>query len=248
VTLLRQIVASIRSAAVYVWVSLYILIFGGSALLLAWLFKWRNILYIAGLGGVRSATAIVGIKVVVEGEEHIIDRAAIYCVNHASNVEPPILYGVLHKLLPRLLILYKAELQKIPILSHGFNFVGFVPIERGNREQSSKALDQAVERLGKGFSFLVFPEGTRSRTGELLPFRKGAFVMALRAGAPIVPVAIDGAREAMRKGSPIIQPVTVRVRLGPPIETATVPPEGRDELIQSVRRQIAAMLDEIRRA
>jgi 1-acyl-sn-glycerol-3-phosphate acyltransferase len=246
--MLRQIVAAIRTVAVLLWVSLYILVFGGMALLLAWLFNWPNILYIAGLVGVRSATAIVGIKVVVEGEEHILDRAAIYCVNHASNVEPPLLYGVLHKLLPRLLILYKAELQKIPILSHGFNFVGFVPIERGNREQSSKALDLAVERIGRGFSFLVFPEGTRSRTGELLPFRKGAFVMALRAQAPIVPVAIAGARDAMRRGSPIILPVTIRVRIGEAVETRDVGPEGRDDLIHSVRARIGAMLDDIRRA
>jgi 1-acyl-sn-glycerol-3-phosphate acyltransferase len=248
VTILRQIVAAVRSAAVYVWVSLSILVFGPTGLVLAYLFNWPNVLYQLALFSVRVAIAIVGIRVVVEGEEFIIDRPAIYCVNHASNVEPPILYAVLHKILPKLLILYKAELQKIPILSNGFNFVGFVPIERGNREQSSKALDTAVERLGRGFSFLVFPEGTRSRTGELLPFRKGAFLMAMRAGAPIVPTAIHGAREAMRKGSPIIQPVTVRVRLGPPIATANVPPEGRDELIQSVRGQIAIMLDQIRRA
>ena len=244
---LRQIVAAVRSVAVYVWVSLYILVAGGIGLLLARLFNWPNVLYLVGLVGVRTATAIVGIRVVVEGEEHIVRRAQIYCVNHASNVEPPLLYAVLHKIQPKLLILYKAELQKIPILSHGFNFVGFVPIERGNREQSGKALEQAVERLSKGYSFLVFPEGTRSRTGDLLPFKKGAFVMALRAGAPIVPVAIHGARDAMRKGSPIIQPVTIRVKLGPAIETANVPPDGRDELIHSVRGHIAAMLDSIRR-
>jgi 1-acyl-sn-glycerol-3-phosphate acyltransferase len=246
--MLRQLVAAVRTVAVYVWVSLFILICGPIGLLLAWLFTWPNVLYQFGLFAVRTALAIVGIRVVVEGEANILDRAAVYCVNHSSNVEPPLLYAVLHKVLPRLLILYKAELHKIPILSHGFDFVGFVPIERGNREQSSKALDRAVERLGAGFSFLVFPEGTRSRTGELLPFRKGAFVMALRAQAPIVPVAIAGAREAMRKGSPFIFPVIVRVRFGPPVETAGLGPEQRDDLIQSVRGQVGAMLQEIRRA
>ena len=98
--------------------------------------------------------------------------------------------------------------------------MGFVPVERGNREQSSQALDMRGRAPGGGKSFLVFPEGTRSRTGELLPFKKGAFLVALRAQAPVVPVAIAGAREAMRKGSPLINPVTVRVKLGPPIETA----------------------------
>lgn len=246
-TTLRVLVAAVRTVLVYLWVSIYILICGPVGLLLAWLFTWPNALYQIGLFAVRVAVRIVGIQVVVDGEEFILDRPAVYCVNHSSNVEPPILYAVLHRLLPRLLILYKAELQKIPILRHGFDFVGFVPIQRGNREQSSKAIDRGVERLGAGFSFLVFPEGTRSRTGELLPFKKGAFMLALRARAPVVPVAIAGARDAMRKGSPIIYPVMIRVRLGPPVETRDVSVEGRDELIHSVRAKIGAMLDDIRR-
>ena len=145
----------------------------------------------------------------------------MYCVNHSSNVEPPILYAVLHKLLPRLLILYKAELQKIPILATGFDFVGFVPIERGNREQSSKAIDRAV---GAAERRLFVPRLSRrdAQPDRASCCRSGRArsCSALRAQVPIVPVAIAGAREAMRKGSPIIRPVTVRVRLGPPIETA----------------------------
>jgi 1-acyl-sn-glycerol-3-phosphate acyltransferase len=248
VTTLRTLVAAVRTALVYLWVSLCILVFGPTGLLLAWLFNWPNVLYQFALFSVRVAFAIVGIRLHVQGDEYILDRPAVYCVNHNSNVEPPLLYIVLSRLFPRLLILYKAELQKIPILGRGFDFVGFVPIQRGNREQSGKAIDRAVERLGAGYSFLVFPEGTRSRTGELLPFKKGAFVLAMRAEAPIVPVAIAGAREAMRKGSPIIHPVDVRVRLGAPIETRGVGIERRDDLIHSVRAQVEALLDDIRRA
>jgi 1-acyl-sn-glycerol-3-phosphate acyltransferase len=92
-------------------------------------------------------------------------------------------------------------------------------------------------------SFMIFPEGTRSRTGELLPFKKGGFILALKAQAPVVPIAIKGARDAMRKGSPIIRPVTVRVRIGQPIETMGKTIADRDELVSSVRTQIAAMLE-----
>ena len=106
------------------------------------------------------------------------------------------------------------------MLVQAFDLGGFVPLERGNREQSLPAIDRAGEALREGNSFLIFPEGTRSRTGELLPFKKGGFIMALKGQAPIVPVAISGARDAMRKGSFVIQPVTVRVRFGEPVETA----------------------------
>jgi 1-acyl-sn-glycerol-3-phosphate acyltransferase len=92
---------------------------------------------------------------------------------------------------------------------------------------------------------MIYPEGTRSRTGELLPFKKGGFIMAIKAQAPIVPVAIKGARDAMRKGSPIIRPVTARVRLGPPVETRGATLEDRDRLIAEVRGRIAAMLERL---
>ena len=93
---------------------------------------------------------------------------------------------------------------------------------------------------------MIYPEGTRSRTGELLPFKKGGFIMAMKAGAPVVPVAIDGARAAMKKGSPIIRPVTVRLRFGPPVETAGMTINDRDNLIGSVRSSIQTMLRDLR--
>ena len=112
-----------------------------------------------------------------------------------------------------------------------FDLAGFVPLERGNREQSLPAIDRAAEALRDGNSFLIFPEGTRSRTGELLPFKKGGFILAIKAQAPVVPVGDRrGARSAMRKGSPIIHPVTVRVRIGEPVETAGMTLDDRDTL------------------
>jgi 1-acyl-sn-glycerol-3-phosphate acyltransferase len=135
-------------------------------------------------------------------------------------------------------------LRKLPILVRAFDLAGFVPLERGNRDQSLPAIERAAAALREGNSFLIFPEGTRSRSGELLPFKKGGFIMALQGRAPIVPVAISGARDAMKKGSLVIRPVRVTVRFGRPIETATLTLDERDPLIARVRTAVADLLQE----
>ena len=240
------VVAALRSLATYVSVALYVLLVGPPFLLIALAVGSPAILYRVGLLGVRLGLALSGIRVHVTGREHLQrNRAAVYAVNHASNVEPPILFDVLSDLFPRLRILYKAELRKLPILTRAFDLAGFVPLERGNRDQSLPAIEGAARALRHGNSFLIFPEGTRSRTGELLPFKKGGFILALKGQAPVVPVAIWGARAAMRKGSPIIYPVMVEVRIGVPVETAGLTLDDRDRLIAAVRQRVESMLREL---
>jgi 1-acyl-sn-glycerol-3-phosphate acyltransferase len=236
---------AIRSIATYIAVALYVVLVGSPFVLIALIFGQRALLYRIGHLGVRLGMFLSGITCTVEGAENIQrERAAVYAVNHASNVEPPLLFDTLHELFPRLRIVYKAELRKLPVLTQAFDLAGFVPLQRGNPEQSLPAIERAAAALREGNSFLIFPEGTRSRTGDLLPFKKGGFILALKGQAPVVPVAITGARLAMRKGSLVINPVHVRVTLGEPVETAGLTLDDRDGLVATVRQRVQDLLKE----
>jgi 1-acyl-sn-glycerol-3-phosphate acyltransferase len=240
---MSDVVATVRSLFTYVLVCLYVVVLGPPVLLFCLAIGSPRLLYRVGVGGVRLGLGLSGITVHVRDRERVLyDRAAVYAINHASNVEPPVIFSLLSGLFPRLRILYKAELRRLPILVRAFDLAGFVPLERGNRDQSVPAIERAAEALRAGNSFLLFPEGTRSRTGELLPFKKGGFIMAIKAQAPVVPVAISGARHAMRRGSLIIRPVRVRVAFGAPVETAGLTLDDRDELVARVRNAVADLL------
>lgn len=232
---------ALRSIATYVAILLYILVAAPLALLFGAVLRWKAGMYALGHGGVRLALGMAGIRYKVAGREHVPASAVVFCSNHESNVDPPVLFEALH---PRLHVLYKAELHKFPLMGTVFDVGGFVPVDRKDREKALASIAQGSASLRAGNSFLIFPEGTRSRTGELLPFKKGGFIMAIQAQVPIVPVAVQGGRNAMRKGSAFVHPVHVSVRIGPPIPTAGLHVDDRDALVARVRAEVQRLLSE----
>jgi 1-acyl-sn-glycerol-3-phosphate acyltransferase len=237
---MSTVVAAIRSIAAYLAVSLYVAIAAPIGMALAIAFRWKSLLYVLGHWGVAIGTSLAGIQMRVSGREHLPSgRAVVFCSNHESNIDPPILFQTLH---PRLHVLFKQELTKLPLLGRAFQIGGFVPIDRASREHSVAAIERAADSLRQGNSFLTFPEGTRSRTGALLPFKRGPFLMALKAQVPVVPVAIQGGAASMRKGSRLVRPVTVSVRIGPPLDTCGMDLSDRQELANTVRAKVEELL------
>ena len=237
---MTTIIAAVRSVLTYLVVSVYVLIAGTIGLGIAIPFKLKGVLYELGHIGVGLALGMAGIRYRVTGRENIPKgRAVVFCSNHESNVDPPVLFQALHR---RLHVLFKAELKKLPVLGRVMLAGGFVPVERDRREASMASIDRAAASIRAGNTFLIFPEGTRSKTSELLPFKKGGFIMAIKAQAPIVPVAISGGRDAMRKGSWFVRPVLCRIRIGEPVETAGMSVDNRDDAIELVRARIEELL------
>jgi 1-acyl-sn-glycerol-3-phosphate acyltransferase len=185
--------------------------------------------------GVRAA----GIKIEISGLEHVpVGRSCIFMCNHVSNLDPPV---VLPLLPGRSSVLLKKELMNIPILGTAMRMAKFVPVERGSRRDAAQAsVEAAGDALCSGLNIVVFPEGTRSLDGRLSTFKKGPFFLAQQTQAPIVPIAVSGTQNLMRKGSSAITPGLARIQVLPPIE-----PEGyetREELLMAVRKVIADAL------
>jgi 1-acyl-sn-glycerol-3-phosphate acyltransferase len=200
-----------------------------------------NFMYWVFIGALRVTMRIAGIHIRVEGSEHIPPGVCVFASNHASNIDPVALVPNIPR---RVALLAKKEVFSVPILSKALHLARLVPVDRADREAAAESVDIAVEYLKEGLSFLVYPEGTRSPDGHLLPFKKGTFVMAIRAGVPVVPVSLAGTQRLMRKGDWTLHPGEVIVRYGPPVDASEYSADQRDVLRQRVQDLVTAGLPE----
>jgi 1-acyl-sn-glycerol-3-phosphate acyltransferase len=191
--------------------------------------------------GLRIGLRIAGIHVHVEGLENIPEGVCIFASNHASNLDPVALTPNIPR---RISLLAKKEVFKIPVLSKAIRLAKLIPVDRGDSEAAAESVDLAIKYLKEGLSFCVYPEGTRSQDGRLLPFKRGTFVMALRAAVPVVPVSLAGTQNLMRKGDWRIYPGEVTVRFGKAVETAGRGMEQREDLRRIVQNLVALGLPE----
>jgi 1-acyl-sn-glycerol-3-phosphate acyltransferase len=228
-------------AFIAISLALCTLVLGPPLILFTVVTKSATLMYWTGVKLVVYVTRIAGEKVTVEGRENIPAGVCVFAANHTSNADAPAIVGAIPR---RIAILGRKSLFDIPVVGTAFRLAKFVPVDRENRDAALGSIKEAVEYIREGFSFLVYPEGTRSPDGRLHRFKKGSFAMAIEAGIPIVPVACSGAHRIMKKNSLIIRPGNVTVRFAKPIDASAYSIEQRDELAQRVHDAVAAELPE----
>jgi 1-acyl-sn-glycerol-3-phosphate acyltransferase len=229
----------LRTVFIGVFLSIYVLLVGPPLLIYTLISRNPNPLYWAGINGVMFFVNAVGVRVRVAGTERIPDGVCLFAANHTSSADAPAVVGAIPR---RIAILLKESLFQYPIAGAAFRLAGFIPVNRRERESALQSLEKAVESLRAGQSFLIYPEGTRSPDGRLQEFKKGAVVMAIKAGVPIVPVACSGAHRVMQKRSLKIEPGEILVEFLDPIDASAYTFEQRDVLNQRVHDALAAGL------
>jgi 1-acyl-sn-glycerol-3-phosphate acyltransferase len=197
-----------------------------------------DFLYNTAMKIARAGVRLGGVKVEIVGLDRFDNQGTyIYMCNHVSNIDPPIVIPAIPK---RTSVLVKKEVFRIPVLATAMRMGQLVPVDRTDRDSAINSLKKGQEVLALGVNMTVFPEGTRSQTGELLPFKKGPFYMALEAGVPIVPMTILGTRAIWPKGSRAIKPGTATVVFHSPIDPKQFP--ERESLMDAVRVSIASVM------
>jgi 1-acyl-sn-glycerol-3-phosphate acyltransferase len=190
----------------------------------------------------RWLCAVSGIHLEVDGQEHLAHPAVIVA-NHQSLLEAFIVPAVVT---PKTRMVGKKELARIPFFGWAFRATGQILVDRADAAGARASIDASLANLPAGVSLFVCPEGTRSKDGSLLPFKKGAFHMAIQLKMPVVAMTMDGAHRILPKHAWFPHPGTVRVLISPPIDTSAWTVEHIDEHVDRVRNVIAHNLERLR--
>lgn len=224
------------------WWSLFVaamllLIFAPPVLLVAWLTNNHELVYPWAFFGARNWLRLSGMKVRVVGRQHInAKQTYVFISNHRSYLDTATLFAYAG---PRIGLLAKKELLKVPILGYGMGYVNVMAIDRSNRDRAIQTTEAATARIRSGRSFGVFAEGTRAKPGNFLPFKKGAFYMAAQAGVPIVPVAIKNTDYLMGKGTGEARCGTIEMVILQPVSTAGI---SSDDDVKLLLQRVHAMI------
>jgi 1-acyl-sn-glycerol-3-phosphate acyltransferase len=234
----------LRSLGVWVAICAATIVFGLPAIPLGLLPPRGEWFLRLARGWARVILAASGVSVrIVHPERLSADRSFVIAPNHESFYDIPLLFAVLPM---SVRFLAKRSLFRLPILGWSMAAAGFLPVDRKDRSRSRGLVDEALRRLKGGTSLIVFPEETRTRTGELLPFKTGAALLALKSGLPLLPLGIAGTFEIQRRGGFTITPARVAIAVGDPIEGAGQDPRDRAALTDALRETVAGLRKEAR--
>lgn len=208
-----------------------------TSLLVRKLTGYEDFVYPVAKRAVKIFVIATGARLTVTGLENADPHQTyLFVANHQSNLDPAILFGWLHHNIGGIA---KKELEKIPFFKQGFSVAHIVSIDRKNRERAIESTRRGAEKLLQGHSLMAFPEGTRSADGQLKEFKKGVFFMALEAGVPVVPIAVNDTRLVMPKIGALVFPGRVSIEILPPISTAGYRQDNIDDFIALVKGEIA---------
>jgi 1-acyl-sn-glycerol-3-phosphate acyltransferase len=221
------------------WLVIITIFFGSLAIIFSFIDPSRRLSQAMAKWWGRSLVFFGRIPVQVEGLEHLTPgQTYVYAANHRSHFDIFVLIGLLPG---KFLFVAKKSLFRIPLFGQALSRMDYISVDRSNQAAAIRSLNHATARIKAGSSMIIFPEGTRGPLGELLPFKKGVFIMALKAGQPIVPVSISGTWFIQPRGTFRVRPGPVKVVISPPIRPQDF--KRKEDLMVAVRQAVAANYD-----
>lgn len=235
---MRDFLSHARSVLIMIpWVGIATVVMGAVSFCSSLFDKTGALQHKVAVAWARMLLGVLTVKVEVIGADRLDPETHyVFCSNHHSLIDTPLMFGNM----PRpFRILARHGLWRIPFLGWHLDRAGHLPVNRENPREAVKNIQAAAEKIQSGYSILLFPEGRRSRTNKMRPFKPGAAHIAIRAGAPIVPMAIVGTRAILPPGSSHLRPGRAELRIGDPIPTEGLANRDGKELIAKVQAAVA---------